>query len=549
MADPTYTFRITFDANGGTGAPSTVQSSLTTPIASPSVSVTIPSTKPTRTGYTFANWWYGGTRYIPNQYVSHTFTKNGNNQTYTLNLKAAWTENASTWGTTPSSVQLDGTTAYTFNVTKASISDHHTLTFTLGSETLTYTNVDTSQSVTFPTSWQAQIPNNTSGTISCALISYNASDEKIGTVTKTITGAVPSSVVPTLSITHTNVNSNATIAAWDVLVRGFSAISFSATASGTNGSTITSISFSGAGVQQTGSGTTATSEVLSVTGSQTWTVIATDSRGRTATQTYTATVYDYSPPSISTETARRCRQNGTIDEAAGTYALFNSDYAYSSINGNNALSLVIDSKLHDGSTWTTLSTSYTSGTNAVVGGSLYTDKTYDIRITITDSLGNSATFSVFLPSVLGFAYGLKNDRARFGGIPTQAGLQIDWTTTFKDDATFESDLILGQRALFKSLWTGSWSTDDISVDGIGNYSLFLVKMDGQGSTILATLNTISGTTYFRGIGGFCASATTETTYYLAATLSGTTLTMVNCHSITQAGTRTARTVTEIIGII
>ena len=100
----------------------------------------------------------------------------------------------------------------------------------------------------------------------------------------------------------------------------------------------------------------------------------------------------------------------------------------------------------------------------------------------------------------------------------------------------------------QSLWSGSWSSGDITVSGMSDYNLFMVTMDGQGTNIIASLGGTSRT-YFRGIGGYASSSSGEMTYYLAATLSGDTLTMVDCHSINQAGTRTARTVTEIIGLL
>ena len=534
----TYTFNVTYSANGGSGAPATQSNSVTSSSASVSVSITLSSTIPTKSGYTFNGWWNNGTRYNPGQTVSHLFRQELFDQTYTLALSAAWYVTSSTWSTGPSSVQLDGSTSYTYNISKASNVDHHTVTFTLGTETITYENVGTSVSVTFPTSWQSQIPNSTTGTIIGKLYSYNANDVQIGNaVQKSITANVPSGVVPTLSLAHSAGSDNATVASWGVLLQGFSYLTLTATAAGTNGSTIASISFSGAGLQTTGTATSATSDVLSVTGSQTWTVTATDSRGRTATQTYTETVYSYSPPSISNATARRCRQNGTIDEAAGTYASYNATYAYTDANGNNALTEIIESKLHSGSTWTTLANSYTSGTDEVIGGSLDADKTYDIRLTITDSLGNSAEYSIFLASVQGFALGLKNDRARFGGIPVRAGLQIDWP------------LYLGNKRLLTSLWTGSWTTGDITVDGISQYYLLMIRMDGQTACILAMPNTDNGTTYIQGEGGYCPNNAQEVRYYFNATLSGDTLTYVNCHSINQSGSRNNRTVTEIIGLI
>lgn len=535
----TYRLTLTFNANGGSGAPGSVSQTVTSSSASVLVSVTIPSTVPTRSGYNFAAWSGNGGSYQPSSSVSYRFSNLGIDQQQTIVMSAVWTAQTSTWGSTPSSVQLNGSTSYTFNINKASVADHHTVKFTLGTESLTFTNVNTSVSTTFPESWQTQIPNSTTGTITATLTAYTASNSKIGSVTKSVTANVPSGVVPTISVTSSRVNDNATVAGWGILLQGFSKISFTATASGTNGSTISVITFSGAGLSQSGSSTTATSNTLSVTGSQTWTITARDSRGRTASTTYTETVYEYTPPSISTVSARRCRSDGTIDESAGTYALFNAEYAYSSANGNNTLAEVIDSKIHSGSTWTTLANSYTSGANDVVGGSLDADKTYDIRLTITDALGNSAQFSVFLASVQGFALGLKNDRARFGGVPVRAGLQIDW------------DIFLGDRKLMSELWTGSWSGGDLTVSGISNYTIFLVTMDGQATLMFVTRYVYPGNNivYFRGEGGYAVSSSSETRYYLNATMVGDTLTMVDCHSINYSGTRTARTVNSIIGVI
>lgn len=531
-----YTLKLNFNANGGTGAPGTVSNTVSSEAASVVVSATIPSTRPTRYGYTFLYWSGNGGSYQPGSTASHTFTRGqSSNQTYNINFSAAWMVANSTWGTTPSSVQLNGSTSYTFNINKAAYADHHTVTFKLGSETLTLTNVGTSVTTTFPASWQQQIPSATSGSITCTLKSYNSRGTQIGSnANKTITGNVPTSVVPSVSVTSERVNTDVTISAWNILLKGYSKIKFTATAAGANGSTVSAITFSGSGLSQTSSSTTATSNTLTVSGSQTWTITVRDSRGRTASTTYTETVYDYSPPSISTASANRCDSLGVINESSGTYALFNATYAYSTANGNNALTQIIESKLHSGSTWTTRANSYTSGTDSVIGGGSFdADKTYDIRLTITDSLGNSATYSVFLASVQGFALGLKNDRARFGGVPVRSGLQIDW------------DIWLGDRKILTSLWTGSWSSGDLTIDGISQYTLFIVRMDGQGTQMLVSLYG----TYWRGDGGYAVSSSNEAHYYVSATLSGDTLTMVDCHSIVASSTRTARTVTEIIGVI
>ena len=101
------------------------------------------------------------------------------------------------------------------------------------------------------------------------------------------------------------------------------------------------------------------------------------------------------------------------------------------------------------------------------------------------------------------------------------------------------------KTMMKTLWTGTWASGSITVSDISQYTMFIVRMDGQGTLILAMKNG----QYFRGDGGYSVSSSNEADYYLNATLSGNTLTMVDCHSYSGTGTRTARTVTAIIGII
>ena len=441
----TYTLNVSYNANGGTGAPSgqsfSRQSTSTTSVT---VSGTVSNTKPTRSGYSFLYWSSSQGTYYSGNTISRSFTYDGGDQTKSVTLTAQWKEDQyrSSWGTTPSSVELDGSTSYTFNINKSSDADHHTATLTLGEQVLTFNTVNTSFSTTFPVAWQNQLPNSATGQIVASLTTYDSNNKQIGSVTnKTITANVPASVVPTLSFTHTAINDNPTINGWGILVQGFSRIQFTATCAGVNGADIESVTFSGAGLQQTATARTGRSGILIVAGSRTWTISCKDTRGRVTSTTYTETVYEYTPPSISSVSARRCSSNGTINEANGTYALFLGDYSYSSVNGNNVCTQKIDYKLHTGSTWTTLANSYTSGTSQVIGGGAFNaDKTYDVRLQISDSIGNSAEFSVFVASVQGFALGLKNDRARFGGVPTKAGLVCDWDAEFSGDVSILGDL-------------------------------------------------------------------------------------------------------------
>lgn len=132
--------------------------------------------------------------------------------------------------------------------------------------------------------------------------------------------------------------------------------------------------------------------------------------------------------------------------------------------------------------------------------------------------------------------------------PVRKSVMLAEAAMRENNAAIEEELTALNKAdsrFFRTLWIGAWEEGTIQVDDITDYNLFLVKMDGQGTAILAIRNG----KYFRGTGGFCASDSTETDYYVAATIVDETLTLVSCHSITQAGVRTNRTITEIIGIL
>lgn len=102
--------------------------------------------------------------------------------------------------------------------------------------------------------------------------------------------------------------------------------------------------------------------------------------------------------------------------------------------------------------------------------------------------------------------------------------------------------------LWKTLWTGSWSTGDITVPNLTDYKLFAVAIDGTTNYMLCTIG--SDGTDFKGIAGHAYSATNDTMYSIKATINGNTLTMGNCHTWTAgSSSRTAKTITAIIGIL
>ena len=261
-----------------------------------------------------------------------------------------------------------------------------------------------------------------------------------------------SSVTPSIaSFTSAPHSNNATVEGWGIVVQGYSYLTLSVSATAGMGASISNISFSGHGISQSSTSTSGNTAVVTSTGSLTYTVTVKDSRGRTASTTLTVTSYAYSNPEVSSLTAVRCLSDGTQSDTEGGYLKAYPVFVFSSVNGNNSLTVKkIEYKQHDSSTWTEVTAAAVSGSWTSVFGPADITKTFDVRCTVTDAVGNTYVLSVSVPPVVGFALGLKNDRARFGGPVEKAGLQVDWP------AEFNSTVDVTQRRCSAELSSVGW---------------------------------------------------------------------------------------------
>jgi hypothetical protein len=313
---------------------------------------------------------------------------------------------------TLSNVGAMGTTM-TINTNRASSSFTHTLTYNFGGKTGTIgTNIGASCTWTIPKSFANVIPNATSGygTITC--VTYNGSTQ-IGSKNVTFTTTVPSTFIPTInSISIAPENSNSTISGWgSIYVQGYSKAKITATASGSYGSTIKSFKITGKdSASISGTSLSYSSNTLKTTSKAAYTVVAIDSRGRSsASKTVTVDSSDiipYSAPSILSF-------SGGKDSANATQATISSEWKYSSVSGKNKITAVnLFYKKQSESSWTSrsilsLASSATADStglsktqtisNASLTGLSESDG-YNLKITITDSLGKSSTKTLLIMS-------------------------------------------------------------------------------------------------------------------------------------------------------
>lgn len=433
------TYTVSYNANGGSGAPSAQTKTY-------NVSLTLSATVPTRSGYIFQGWATSSTGAVAYQ-PSGSYTANA-----AVTLYAIWKAANSTLSSVSQYVTIGSSGTASWNIIDTSYTYKLVITYSNAHAVTVNVAANTSStSFGIPTTWYESFPNSTSGTATATLTTYS-NGTALGSSSMTFTVAVTSGVKPDISsFTAAPRSSNATVNEWNVYVQGYSYVYLSATATPGRGASIVSYAFSGAGVSQSGTGTTASSAVIGSTGSKTYTLTVTDSRGRYSTSTVSVNFLAYSNPSVSSLTSYRSNSSGDQADIDGTYIHSTPVFSYSAVGSNSLTVKKIEYKLHTSSSWTTGVSSATYGTGYTFGGgNIAITSSYDVKCTVTDSLGNSGTYTALVPPIVGFAVGLNNDRARFGGPVEKVGLQVDW------DAEFNAVVDVTKRRCLAALSSEGW---------------------------------------------------------------------------------------------
>lgn len=220
-------------------------------------------------------------------------------------------------------------------------------------------------------------------------------------------------------------------------VQGKSSVKLTCTATMGSGATVSSYTFSGPNLSASSTSNSATSSTITSSGTLTYTVTATDSRGRTASATTQIVVHPYAKPSFKSTSVNRSNSAGTLD-GAGTYAKYTVGGSYSSVGGKNTRTITVAHSSDNGKTYSTETTiQAATNLNATVSGvygsgALSATKSYTIRFTIKDSYGATAT-SILILSTVSRAINIKSDNngIAFGKIAEGNGIETPWNITFK----------------------------------------------------------------------------------------------------------------------
>lgn len=283
----------------------------------------------------------------------------------------------------------------TVSLNKAVDAFRHKLTVTAGGKTLHTSELfDTSYSITVPRSWFDSFPSVTTISATATVTTYNGGTA-VGTASAAVTITADDGMRPQISegwATAAPYNIGAVVGLTGYIA-GYSQaeISFNATKlSQAAGATLASVTVTCSGVTSTAAPyrTPILLDAADVV------CTATDSRGRTATQTIRIEPMAYAPPTLSQVQILRCTAAGVEAEDGNHYSA-KATAIFSALGGQNALTLTAAHKIQGGVYGT--ETALTSGVAAIIG-TISPDSTYQVRITATDALGNTAAVTAKLPT-------------------------------------------------------------------------------------------------------------------------------------------------------
>lgn len=248
-----------------------------------------------------------------------------------------------------------------------------------------------------PVSLAINAPNSTKLAVTLIANTYNGT-AYVGRSECTVTLAIPSSVVPTLTVSVTDPTGNKTkYTGYFLQLR--SKIKVAITGTGAQGSTIKSYSIkvgwsAGSGTLYTASAASGTTGLLPYYGTVYIICAVTDSRGRTATKSLSYTVSKYSVPTISAISATRCTQKGTASRT-GEYGKVTFTAAITPLSNKNTAAYMVQYREYGGTgLWTDVTPTIPEDDkyapqNITTIFPADTNKRYTVRVVATDAFSTS----------------------------------------------------------------------------------------------------------------------------------------------------------------
>ena len=314
-------------------------------------------------------------------------------------------------------------------------------------------------------------PNWTSVYCEFTLSTYKG-NSLVGSVSKTVTMAIPDSVAPTCSVALSD--KKGYFSKFGGYVQGQSILHGVITANGAYGSTISSYSTSvNSSIY---SGKTFDTDTLLYSGNNTVRTQVRDSRGRIASVENTIHVLSYSAPKITKLSVIRCNNDGTENDQ-GSHVKITYSYSITYLNSNSSKGAVLKYKKSSDTAWQsiTLDAKYmaTDETRIIDADS---GSSYDIALFVSDDFYKD-TNAVKSQTSVSTGYCIYHVPASgkgitFGGIAEGDGFNV------KMPATFSGPITAGGNYNGKYV-TGTW-LQTTQVTDLGRKPTKVAVIDGSG---------------------------------------------------------------------
>lgn len=425
-----------------------------------------------------------------------------------------------------STVTVNGVNKWTLTLAKHSANFWHKATLSIGSYAYTTPAFDTAAGYAIPTSWLNSIPNSKTGAVTVKIQTYSDSSctTPIGDpVYTSFTIAVPDSAGPVISdgwASAAPYNTGSAADGFTVYVQNHSRVLVtfnSAKVAAQYGASIASVKVEWDGFQTTAA--PYLTKVLSKSGSQTIRCIVTDSRGMQSVKTLTITVEAYSAPTLSGVQIYRCNSAGVEDDA-GAFLYFKATANISSLAGQNTATVNAAYKPVGNSLWTN-STAIVSGVASILGaGAISATTSYNARITLTDRLGKTASFTVTI-STADASFNLKKGGkgGAFGKYAEEDGL-LDCAWKFRAEGGIDGVTNYSAAETDTGGWYANKKVYRKIVSGdVENTSSTLIGSIGNLGTVLDVSGHVRGGGYIRALTDY--RITTAGAVYATAPAAGT----------------------------
>lgn len=395
----------------------------------------------------------------------------------------------------------------TINISRSSSSFTHNLSYEWGTRSSGIANgIGTSTTWTPPVSIADAVPNATSSICTVTCKTYSGGT-LIGSTTQSFSLSIPSSVKPTIDSVILS-DSAGFYEDTGNFISGQSSLGVKVSASGIEGSTISSYEIQFDGITKNSS--SASFPTISFIGKALLGVKVTDSRGRTASKEIATMWTRNDAPDISSSYAiRTTSSSSTTESPSGTYIRI---FAKGALKSGSGGTIVFEGKASTASSYTTLSTQTFTGTaidKSYTWSGRSTEQSWEIRITCTDSNGTPASKLIIVNSdspVMDFKYNGKG--VAIGKVSEadafEVGMPADFNNTLNVDgiAKFNNPVTLAN-----TLAVNSTSTFGGTANFNNTASFTKAATFGNTATFNSTVN-FNGTVNGLDLGGMKVSVLT-----------------------------------------